>query len=859
MDTLLTLDLKAEILERAPAVIAFLDTRQRILWANKAYQNSTGWTLEEMTGQYCYRIRGLDRPCSGCPVSQVLRTGEPSQAELTPENQEKWPADHGSWLAQAVPIRDAQGSMLGVVETAFEITEKRKSELYKWQANEHHYLNILEQAEDAMLMMDSSKKRAEDELRKSEERFRLAMQASRDGIWDWDIQTDSVYYSPAYAAMLGYSSGQVPQEASFWKALIHPEDKQAVLQTNQDCIQNRRQDFEIEFRMRAIDGQWRWILGRGKAVSRDQAGRALRLVGTHTDITDRKTAEEERKLNEARLESLLQLSEEQHADVNSFAAIALEESARLANSEIGFINFLSEDEVHVVQAVYTQKTLKQCRLPSDVDAFEISQCGLWSEAYRKRRPIMVNDYTLQHETKVGYPQGHPILYRFISIPIFDGDRVVAVAALGNKKTDYNQGDIRQFRLFMEGLWQIIQRKKAEEALLAAKKQAEEANRAKSQFLSNMSHEIRTPLNGVKGMLELASRKAEQPEVRQYLDLAKQSADHLMCIINDVIELSKIEAGLSHLHTRPFSLRDCLKATFYPLENAAVQKGLSFSLELDPDVPDSLVGDANRLRQVLENIVGNAIKFTHSGSVSVRISQTPVDTEPEGQVRLFCSVTDTGIGMSEQNQKIIFENFEQLDPAREGRYGGSGLGLAICKRSLDMMNGQIWCSSREGGGSTFSFTALFDRCFEKPSDQPSERQPQESRQRLRILVAEDNTMNQMFTQELLKDQGHRVSIAEDGREALEYLARQAFDLVLMDIRMPNLDGVEALRIIKQEPPQGINPEIPVIALTAYALKDDQARLLEQGFDGYLAKPIDIEAFESLLDNIGRRKGSCDGSS
>jgi PAS domain S-box-containing protein len=274
---------------------------------------------------------------------------------------------------------------------------------------------------------------------------------------------------------------------------IHPDDRESVHKQIAEMIEQKR-TWPMEFRFVRQDGTVR-VLRSGSRFIFDDAGRPIICIGVHQDITEQKEAEEEQNLNEARLEGLLKLHDMGGTDLDKLALFVLEESERLTRSEIGFINFLSEDESEVTRAVYTASTLRQCKLPENVSAFKISECGLWSEAYRLRRPIVVNDYSMDYASKVGFPEGHPTLRRFISIPIFDGENIVAVAALGNKKSDYNQADVRQFRLFMEGMWRILKQKQAESELRRTIKE-------KDFLLEEINHRVKNNLAIISSLIHL---------------------------------------------------------------------------------------------------------------------------------------------------------------------------------------------------------------------------------------------------------------------------------------------------------------------------------------------------------------------
>jgi signal transduction histidine kinase/CheY-like chemotaxis protein/HPt (histidine-containing phosphotransfer) domain-containing protein len=502
---------------------------------------------------------------------------------------------------------------------------------------------------------------------------------------------------------------------------------------------------------------------------------------------------------------------------------------------------MNEDENVLTMHYWSKSAHAMCQVLDQPVVYPLETTGLWGEAVRQRKPVMTNDYAAPSPLKRGIPEGHVPIVRHMNIPVFEGNRIVAVAGVGNKTTHYEQRDLGQLQLLMEGWWRIVMHKRFEEQLVEARQQAELANTAKSRFLAAMSHEIRTPMTAILGYADMLMDPTIGASNRNnYLVTIRRSGEHLLALINDILDLSKIEAGKMILDIGRCNIVSLLADVASVVRPKAKSHGVSFSIEYAGEIPETILTDGVRLRQTIINLAGNAVKFTEKGSVRIVVSRCELSGD---QPAIKFEVIDTGIGIREEVLPILFQPFCQGDMTVARKYGGTGLGLVISHYLANMLGGDLTATSVWEQGSTFTLTVPTGslegvRLLQSPVEAEHEtaghvwRSTPEELRGVRILLAEDGYDNRELIQAILCRAGAEVKIAENGHVAIEQVNNDRFDVILMDMNMPEMDGYEATSLLRSRGYEG-----PILALTANAMSEDRERCRLAGCNEYLTKPID----------------------
>lgn len=692
------------------------------------------------------------------------------------------------------------------------------------------------------------------------------------------------------------------------------------------------------------------------------------FVLTSTDITERKKEEEIKRLNEKRLEALIRLNNLTDKSIEELSDYALEEAVKLTGSKYGYLAFMNDDESIIMLHAWSSEVMNMCKVKDSYHQFIVKETGLLGEPIKRRRPVVTNDYATENILKHGFPEGHVPILKHLNVPVFDGNKIVILAGVANKESDYDDTDINQLTLLMNGMWRLIQRRKDEEALkeseeryriiannsndiivkygtngrisfvspacktllgyeikdmlkhsvfeffhpedlsflreyqnrllnqkapnlvkhrlrrkdgaylwfetnnqiiletngsikevvavirdisdllkseelIKEKEAAEFANKAKSEFLANMSHEIRNPLNSIIGLSNSLSRINLSDEQRNIIESLKISSNNLMNILNDILDFSKIEANKTDILNNHFSLRDVVNDVFSSNHAAAGFKNLSYTLNIEDTVPEYLFGDCVKLKQILINLTGNAIKFTERGDVNVLVKE---NRRKKNKSFLHFEIKDTGIGIKEEDFPKLFQSFTQLDSSTTKSHSGTGLGLAIVKRYAELLNGTVGFESSYNKGSTFYIDIPFVISEKKSMEKYSEvKNTIIAASKPLILLAEDDGINQLYMKGFLNKLGYAVDTAFNGLQVIEKYEQKKYDIILMDGQMPKMDGFEATRRIREKEKESGRNSV-IIAITGYAVAGDKEKFLNAGMDDYVSKPIDENMLTDLLE-------------
>ncbi len=657
----------------------------------------------------------------------------------------------------------------------------------------------------------------EQELSTLSKSLNQAQQIAHLGNWEWDIKQSTLWWSDEIYRIFGLEPQAFRATYDAFLLRVHPDDREMVQEAVHHAL-NDDAEYHCVHRIILPDGMLRYVLEEG-VVLYDEDHKAIKMIGTVHDITERKKVEILLAEKEGSLQTLLNSVAEgiYGVDVHGYCTF-------VNRSFLRILGFEHEDEVlgkHIHELIHHSH--------EDGSVYPSHECRMY-KANQTHQASHVDDEVFWRR------DGTSVAVEYWSYPMLENGEFVGAVAT-----------------FLD----VTERMAAREELIKAKESAEASTRAKSEFLAAMSHEIRTPMNGVLGMLSLLERSNLDATQHHHVRIATSSATSLLGLINDILDFSKIEAGKMELESLEFNLRDELEEFIESISFRAHEKGLELILNMTKIDNPNIISDPGRLRQIMTNLVGNAIKFTSSGHVIIDVSLNEVD---ESHGHLHIDITDSGIGIAPNKIETLFEAFAQADGSTTRKYGGTGLGLSIVKRLCELMNGSISATSMLGEGSTFSIDleiALGEgkNIAKREESQLSRMTPEmEEREILwpvytRILLVEDNPTNQIVAQGMLETMGLYADIAANGLEAIESIQLSTnilpYSIVLMDCQMPEMDGYDATRAVRAGEAGESNKSIPIIAMTANAMEGDREKCMIAGMDDYIAKPINIVTLKATL--------------
>ncbi len=779
------------------------DLAGRYLLANQPCAKHLGLTVEQLLG---HSDEELLPPAIAATLQAQDRRVLAGETLLNLEQEFALLSGEGTYLTTKAPLRDAKGAIIGLYGISRDVTERQRQEA-------------------ALRAAEATAARLQGEMR-----WKDALEAAGHGVWDWHVDSGHVDLSLTLIRMFGYDEADIGPDVSEWSRRVHPDDLAATQAALQAHLAGETPGYASIHRLRCKDGGWKWTLDCGAVFERDAAGKPLRMLGTHTDITAQMEAEERLRESEERarrqwieLEAIYTT-----APVGLFVLDRDLRFLRL-NDRLAEMNGLPV-------AAHLGRRVREI-VPDVADQAE----PLFQGVLDRGEPLL----NIQLSGETAAQPGVHRHWREHFYPMRDASgQIVGINGVVEEITEIKriEAEIRALNADLEA------------KVAARTAEAEAASAAKSEFLAHMSHEIRTPLNAVLGLVQVMEQSSLTPAQRGLIERIRTAGHSLLLLLNEILDFSKIEAGQLQLEARPFVLAPLLHQIDSLLGAAARAKGLRFATDA-ASLPDgALVGDPLRLEQVLTNLIGNAIKFTDQGEIRLSIRTLE---QAHDRARLRFAVTDTGIGIPPPVLPQLFKAFKQADTGISRRYGGTGLGLAISKRLVDLMGGTLGVDSQAGVGSTFWCELAFPRSAADPEPiaaTPAARMATEGPRLAgrHYLIVDDNVLNLDVLERMLELEGARATRANDGREALARLKTQAndFDAVLMDVQMPVLDGLSATRALRGE--LGLT-RLPVIAVTAGVLKAEQDRAREAGVNEVLPKPVDLDRLVAVLSRWAPRAG------
>jgi two-component system, sensor histidine kinase and response regulator len=694
------------------------------------------------------------------------------------------------------------------------------------------------------------------EWQENKERWQLILQGGNDGIWDWNVRTQTLFVSPRWKEMLGYSDGEIAHHFDTWKSLLHPEDVDRVFDCLQAYLNQEIPEYRVEFRLLCKDGNYKWILARGEALW-DESGQPLRMAGSHTDINERKQREKGLEIQAERDNILSRITRLLIAqDIHPAIHHTLELLCQFTQSARCYIIQYStcRQQWSMVYEYCNPDYPEVIPIQEDSQSLSTETFPWFSEQLLNGIPVKLNSLAdlpaaAIAERIILADSPTPCL---LIVPMGDSQGVT-VGYLGldaNRKKQWTREDVNFVQLVGELIAIAEGRDKAETALKEAKEGADRANRAKSEFLANMSHELRTPLNAILGFTRLMVRDSSlSSEQRQYLEIVNRSGEHLLELINDILEMSKIEAGRTVFNPSNFDLYALLDNIAEMLQPQAEEKALSLIFDRTPELPQYICTDESKLRQVLINLLGNGLKFTPTGGVTLR---GKAGEKREDYQRLLWEIEDTGAGIAQEEIFKLFQPFNQTETGRKSQQG-TGLGLPISKKFVELMGGTIRVNSILGQGSVFSFDIVVNLVGEDQIKNEIKTRKvialADNQPKYRILVVDDRSESRLLLLKLLATVGLSVQEAANGQEAIAIWQAWQPHLIWMDMRMPIKDGYEATREIRSLEGKNRGKTV-IIALTASAFEEDRALVIAAGCDDFVGKPFREEViWQKMTEYLG----------